>query len=72
MLVWDFDHGCFTTARPLWLKKKEEAEEYKEISDDYFYGMRISEQPRNVNNGNDERIANTLTEYVNNCIVNQK
>lgn len=181
LLVWDFDHGCFTTARPLWLKKKEEAEEYnllkfsdgselktikqhrifnkelgkftypmtdetpigtttftedgkevklvskevikehvafynvityyhmnafangiltscrlsnlykikdmkyvkdnrklasreeyKEIPDDYFYGMRISEQPRNVNNGNDERIANTLTEYVNNCIANQK
>ena len=72
LLVWDFDHGCFTTARPLWLKKKEEAEEYKEIPDDYFYGMRIYEQPRNVNNGNDERIANTLTEYVNNCIANQK
>lgn len=181
LLVWDFDHGCFTTARPLWLKKKEEAEEYnllkfsdgselktikqhrifnkelgkftypmtdetpigtttftedgkevklvskevikehvafynvityyhmnafangiltscrlsnlykikdmkyvkdnrklasreeyKEIPDDYFYGMRISEQPRNVNSGNDERIANTLTEYVNNCIANQK
>ena len=181
LLVWDFDHGCFTTARPLWLKKKEEAEEYnllkfsdgselktikqhrifnkelgkftypmteetpigtttftedgkevklvskevikehvafynvityyhmnafangiltscrlsnlykikdmkyvkddrklasreeyKEIPDDYFYGMRISEQPRNVNNGNDERMANTLTEYVNNCIANQK
>lgn len=34
LLVWDFDHGCFTTARPLWLKKKEEAEEYKEIQDD--------------------------------------
>ncbi len=34
--------------------------------------MRISEQPRNVNNGNDERIANTLTEDVNNCIANQK
>ena len=52
--------------------EEEEAEEYKKIPDDYFYGMRIYEQPRNVNNGNDERIANTLTEYVNNCIANQK
>ena len=67
------------TIQKLWDESRETlpvkactAEEYKEIPDDYFYGMRISEQPRNVNNGNDERIANTLTEYVNNCIANQK
>ena len=28
LVVWDFDNGCFTTAKALWLKEKEYAEEY--------------------------------------------
>ena len=28
LVVWDFDNGCFTTAKPLWLTVRGEAEEY--------------------------------------------
>ncbi len=28
LLVWDFDNGCFTTAKPLWIKQIEVADEY--------------------------------------------
>lgn len=28
LLVWDFDNGCFTSAKPLWIKKEETAMEY--------------------------------------------
>lgn len=28
LLVWDFDNGCFASAKPLWIKKEETAMEY--------------------------------------------
>ena len=31
ILVWDFDNGCFSTAKPLWIKKVQEANEYNNI-----------------------------------------
>ena len=31
LLVWDFDNGCFTTAKPLWIKKKEITDKYNLI-----------------------------------------
>ena len=31
LLVWDFDNGCFSTAKPLWIKKVQEANEYNYI-----------------------------------------
>ena len=31
LLVWDFDNGCFSTAKPLWIKKVQEANEYNNI-----------------------------------------
>ena len=34
LLVWDFDNGCFAKAKPLWIKKVQEAEEYNLIKFD--------------------------------------
>lgn len=31
ILVWDFDNGCFASAKPLWIKKTQEAKEYNHI-----------------------------------------
>lgn len=31
ILVWDFDNGCFSTAKPLWIKKVQETNEYNNI-----------------------------------------
>lgn len=28
LLVWDFDNGCFTTSKPLWIKKAEKCDYY--------------------------------------------
>lgn len=39
-------------------------EEYARIPDKYFYGLRLAEQPREINRGNDVKHTNTLTEYV--------
>ncbi|MBR6640737.1 MAG: hypothetical protein IKL08_00875 [Clostridia bacterium] len=32
IVVWDFDNGCFSTAKPIWLKKTEFADEYNELT----------------------------------------
>ena len=32
LVVWDFDNGCFTTAKPIWLMKKQYADEYNELT----------------------------------------
>ena len=34
LLVWDFDNGCFAEAKPLWIKKKQVAEEYNLVKFD--------------------------------------
>lgn len=34
LLVWDFDNGCFATAKPLWIKKKQIAGKYNHIEFD--------------------------------------
>lgn len=34
LLVWDFDNGCFAEAKPLWIKKKQAAQEYNLIKFD--------------------------------------
>ena len=47
-------------------------EEYSEIPDDYYYGLRLSEQPREVNRGNDDKNSNSIEEYIENCIKHQK
>ena len=47
-------------------------EEYKEIPDEYYYGLRIAEQPKEINRGNDDKNTRTLKEYVLNCIKTQK
>ena len=32
LLVWDFDNGCFSSAKPLWIKQDETADEYEEVT----------------------------------------
>ena len=39
-------------------------EEFKGIPDKYFYGLRLAEQPKEINRGNDVKHTNTLQEYV--------
>lgn len=34
LLVWDFDNGCFSTAKPLWIKKKQVTSKYNLIKFD--------------------------------------
>ena len=47
-------------------------EEYPSIPDEYFYGLRLAEQPKEINRGNDDKHTDTLEEYVLNLIKNQK
>lgn len=39
-------------------------EELKNIPDEYFYGLRLAEQPKEINRGNDVKHTDTLEEYV--------
>ena len=39
-------------------------EEFEGIPDKYFYGLRLAEQPKEINRGNDVRHTKTLQEYV--------
>ena len=39
-------------------------EEFEGIPDKYFYGLRLAEQPKEINKGNDVRHTKTLQEYV--------
>ena len=32
LVVWDFDNACFTTSKPIWLMKKQYADEYNELT----------------------------------------
>ena len=39
-------------------------EEYANIPEEYFNGLRIAEQPKEINRGNDVQFDNSLEEYV--------
>ncbi len=39
-------------------------EEFANIPDKYFYGLRLAEQPKEINHGNDVKHTQTLEEYV--------
>ena len=47
-------------------------EEYKNIPDKYFNGLRLAEQPKEINKGNDVKHTNTLEEYVQRIINIEK
>ena len=47
-------------------------EEYPNIPEEYFKGLRIAEQPREINRGNDVKFDDTLEEYVQRLIKNKK
>ena len=42
--------------------------EFENIPEEYVEGLRLAEQPRNVNNGNDVVFADTLEEHIKNLI----
>ncbi len=39
-------------------------EEYKDIPEEYYYGLRLAEQPKEVNRGNDDSHATSIVEHV--------
>lgn len=45
-------------------RKLNPREEFKDIPDKYFYGLRLAEQSKEINSKNDVKHANTLQEYV--------
>ena len=46
--------------------------EFKDIPEEYYYGLRLGEQRRNVNNEGDFKDLNSWTEYVNRLISRKK
>lgn len=68
LLVWDFDNGCYSSARPIWIKKSEISPYYYkcEFADGTILKLIGS-------NGNCHRVFNADTnsfEYANNCVGN--
>ena len=39
-------------------------EEYKDIPEEYYYGLRLAEQPKEVNRGNDDSHATSIADHV--------
>ena len=39
-------------------------EEYKDIPEEYYYGLRLAEQPKEVNRGNDDSHAASIKDHV--------
>ena len=53
-------------------RKLTSREEFKNIPDKYFYGLRLAEQPKEINRGNDVKHTNTLEEYVERLVELEK
>lgn len=53
-------------------RKLTSKEEFKGIPDKYFYGLRLAEQPKEINRGNDVKHANSLKEYVERLLILEK
>ena len=53
-------------------RKLSAREEFKGIPDKYFYGLRLAEQPKEINRGNDAKHTNTLEEYVQRLVKLEK
>lgn len=47
-------------------------EEFKGIPDKYYYGLRLAEQPKEINRGNDVKHTHTLKEYVDRLLILEK
>ncbi len=50
-------------------RKLASREEYSEIPDEYFHGLRLAEQPKEVNRGNDVCHANSIVEHIKNVYI---
>ncbi len=44
-------------------------EEYQDIPDEYFDGLRLAEQPKEINRGNDDVHAKSLVEHIKNVYI---
>ena len=44
-------------------------DEYKEIPDEYYYGLRLAEQPKEVNRENDDKHANSIESHIKNVYI---
>ena len=46
--------------------------EFEGIPEKYYYGLRLAEQPKEINRGNDVKHTNTLKEYVDRLLILEK
>ena len=53
-------------------RKLNTREEFNEIPDKYFYGLRLAEQSKEINRKNDVKHANTLQDYVKRLLTSAK
>ena len=44
-------------------------DEYKEIPDEYYYGLRLAEQPKEVNRENDDKHADSIESHIKNVYI---
>ena len=47
-------------------------EEFGEIPEEFYKGLRLAEQPKEINRGNYDKHGDSYREYVMNCISNQQ
>lgn len=47
-------------------------DKYSDIPEEYYYGLRLAEQPTEINRGNDEKHSNSISDYIKNLIYNAK
>ena len=45
---------------------------YADIPEEYFYGLRLAEQPKEINRGNDDSHASSLKEHIMNVYVSNQ
>lgn len=66
LLVWDFDNGCFTSAKPLWIKKSEIATQYYHCV--FENGIILDLVGSNGNCHAIFNLDDNKFEYANNCV----
>lgn len=66
LLVWDFDNGCFASAKPLWIKKSEIATQYYHCV--FENGITLDLVGSNGNCHAIFNLDDNKFEYANNCV----
>lgn len=66
LLVWDFDNGCYTSAKPLWIKKVQKSEQYYHCV--FENGITLDLVGSNGNCHAIFNIEDSCFEYANKCV----